>query len=294
MARTFILMAAMTALVVGIGYLLGGQGGLLIAFVIAAGMNVYALWNSDKAVLRQHGAQPLTESSAPDLFSMTRQLAADAGLPMPALYLLASDQPNAFATGRNPENSAVAVTKGLLKSMSREEVAGIVAHELAHIKNRDTLLMTVTATLAGTISMLANFAMFFGGGRDRPMGMIGTLAMMILAPMAAGLVQMAISRTREYEADRIGAEICGNPEWLASALERLGILSGRIDNHQAERAPASAHLFIVNPLHAHGYDSLFATHPPIDKRIAALRELGPGSRSSRVRTSTRTNRGPWE
>lgn len=292
MARTFILMAAMTALVVGIGYLLGGQGGLLIAFLIAAGMNIYALWNSDKAVLKQHGAQPLTESSAPDLFEMTRQLAADAGLPMPALYLLASEQPNAFATGRNPENSAVAVTKGLLKTMSREEVAGIVAHELAHIKNRDTLLMTVTATLAGTISMLANFAMFFGGGRDRPLGLIGTLAMMILAPMAAGLVQMAISRTREYEADRIGAEVCGNPEWLASALERLGILSGRIDNHHAERAPASAHMFIVNPLHAHGYDSLFATHPPIDKRIAALRDLSSGTRSTPV--SSRTRRGPWE
>ena len=291
MARTFILIAVMTALVGGIGLLLGGQGGLLIALAIAGAMNVYAWWNSDKAVLRLHGAQPLTESSAPDLFSMTRKLSANAGLPMPKLYILQSDQPNAFATGRNPENSAIAVTQGLMKTMSREEVAGIVAHELAHIKNRDTLLMTVTATLAGAVSMLANFAMFFGGGRDRPLGMIGTLAMMILAPMAAGLVQMAVSRTREYEADKTGAEICNNPEWLASALERLGVLAGRIDNHAAERSPASAHMFIVNPLHAHGYDALFSTHPPIEKRVAALRSMG--WTSAGLRADSKPANGPW-
>ena len=291
MARTFILIAVMTALVGGIGLLLGGQGGLLIALAIAGAMNVYAWWNSDKAVLRLHGAQPLTESSAPDLFSMTRKLSANAGLPMPKLYILQSDQPNAFATGRNPENSAIAVTQGLMKTMSREEVAGIVAHELAHIKNRDTLLMTVTATLAGAVSMLANFAMFFGGGRDRPLGMIGTLAMMILAPMAAGLVQMAVSRTREYEADKTGAEICNNPEWLASALERLGVLAGRIDNHAAERSPASAHMFIVNPLHAHGYDALFSTHPPIGKRVAALRSMG--WTSAGLRADSKPAHGPW-
>ena len=229
--------------------------------------------NSDKAVLRMHGAREVNERLAPDLYRMTAGLAANANLPMPKLYIIGSDQPNAFATGRNPENAAVAVTEGLLRNMSQEEVAGVVAHELAHIKNRDTLTMTVTATLAGAISLLANFAMFFGGGRDRPMGIIGVLAMAILAPMAAGLVQMAISRAREYEADREGAEICRNPEWLASALNKLGVLSGRIDNHSAERNPATAHMFIVNPLHVHSYDSLFATHPPIEKRIEELRKM---------------------
>ncbi|MDJ1016536.1 MAG: zinc metalloprotease HtpX [Paracoccaceae bacterium] len=275
MMRTFILMAVMTALVGGIGILLGGQGGLIIALLIAAGMNAYAFWNSDKAVLRMHGARPVDRNSAPDLYRMTEELARNADLPMPALYVLETEQPNAFATGRNPENSAVAVTRGLLSSMSREEVAGVVAHELAHIKNRDTLTMTVTATLAGAVSMLANFAMFFGG-RDRPMGLIGTLAMMILGPLAAGLVQMAISRAREYEADREGAAICGDSMWLASALNRLGQLSGRIDNHAAERNPATAHMFIVNPLHAHAIDSLFATHPPLERRIAALKEMSDG------------------
>ena len=275
MMRTFILMAVMTALVGGIGILLGGQGGLIIALLIAAGMNAYAFWNSDKAVLRMHGARPVDRNSAPDLYRMTEELARKADLPMPALYVLETEQPNAFATGRNPENSAVAVTRGLLSSMSREEIAGVVAHELAHIKNRDTLTMTVTATLAGAVSMLANFAMFFGG-RDRPMGLIGTLAMMILGPLAAGLVQMAISRAREYEADREGAAICGDPMWLASALNRLGQLSGRIDNHAAERNPATAHMFIVNPLHAHAIDSLFATHPPLERRIAALKEMSGG------------------
>ena len=194
---------------------------------------------------------------------------------MPALWVIRSDQPNAFATGRNPENAAVAVTEGLLRSMSRDEVAGVIAHELAHIRNRDTLLMTITATLAGAISMLANFAFFFGG-RDRGIGLIGTLALMILSPLAAALVQGAISRTREYEADRVGAEICGRPDWLASALERLGVLSGRIDNIAAEKNPAMAHLYIVNPLHMMAHDSLFSTHPPIEKRVAALRAMARG------------------
>ena len=273
MARTFILMAAMTAFVGFIGLMLGGEAGLLIALVIAGGMNFYSYWNSDKAVLRMHGAREVDARSAPDLWRMTEDMAKGADMPMPKLYILETEQPNAFATGRNPENAAVAVTRGLMNNMSREEVAGVVAHELAHIKNRDTLTMTITASLAGAVSMLANFAMFFGGGRDRPMGLIGTLAMMILAPMAAGMVQMAISRTREYEADAMGAAICGNPSWLASALNRLGVLSGRIDNIQAERNPATAHMFIVNPLHMQAYDSLFATHPPIEKRIARLQEL---------------------
>ncbi len=273
MARTFILMAAMTAFVGVVGLYLGGETGLIIALLIAFGMNFYAYWNSDKAVLKMHGAHEVDARSAPDLWAMTEDMTRRAGMPMPKLYVMATEQPNAFATGRNPENAAVAVTQGLLRNMSHEEVAGAVAHELAHIRNRDTLTMTITATLAGAVSMLANFAMFFGGGRDRPMGLVGTLAMMILAPMAAGMVQMAISRAREFEADRIGAEICGQPMWLASALGKLGVLSGRIDNVAAERNPATAHMFIVNPLHMHGYDSLFATHPPIEKRIAKLESL---------------------
>jgi len=275
MMRTFMLMAAMTALVGVVGLLIGGETGLILALVLAAGMNLFAFWNSDKVVLRMQGAEPLTPADSRGLYEMTEGLAARAGLPMPALWVIRSDQPNAFATGRNPENAAVAVTEGLLRSMSREEVAGVIAHELAHIKNRDTLLMTITATLAGAISMLANFAFFFGG-RDRGIGLVGTLALMILSPLAAALVQGAISRTREYEADRVGAEICGRPDWLASALERLGVLSGRIDNIAAEKNPAMAHLYIVNPLHMMAHDSLFATHPPIEKRVAALRAMARG------------------
>jgi len=283
MLRTFMLMAAMTALVGGVGLLLGGETGLFLALILAGGMNAFAFWNSDRMVLRMQGAEPLTRGDSRGLYEMTENLADRAGLPMPALWLIRTEQPNAFATGRNPENAAVAVTEGLLRSMSREEVAGVIAHELAHIRNRDTLLMTVTATLAGAISVLANFAMFFGGGRDR-VGVVGMLALMILSPLAAAVVQGAISRTREYEADRVGAEICGNPEWLASALERLGVLSGRIDNVAAERNPAMAHMFIVNPLHMMAHDSLFATHPPVERRVAALRAMtgGGGGR-----------RGPW-
>lgn len=289
MMRTYILMAAMTAFVGVIGLMLGGEAGLFIALIVAFGMNFYSYWNSDKAVLRIHGARPVDARAAPDLWKMTEEMSRRAGMPMPALYIIETDQPNAFATGRNPENAAVAVTRGLLRNMSREEVAGVVAHELAHIKNRDTLTMTITATLAGAVSMLANFAMFFGGGRDRHFGFIGMIAMMILAPLAAGMVQMAISRVREYEADAEGAAICGNPEWLASALARLGQLSGRIDNIAAERNPATAHLFIVNPLHMQAFDSLFATHPPIEKRIAELRKMGGGSR----RHPPASRDGPW-
>ena len=286
MARTFILMAVLTAFVGFVGLFFAGEAGLVIALLIAAGINFFAYWNSDKAVLRMHGAREVDARSAPDLFAMTEEMTARAGMPMPKLYIMETDQPNAFATGRNPDNAAVAVTQGLLRNMSREEVAGVVAHELAHIQNRDTLTMTITATLAGAVSMLANFAMFFGGSRDRPMGMIGTLAMMILAPMAAGMVQMAISRAREFEADRIGAEICGQPMWLASALNRLGVLSGRIDNLSAERNPATAHMFIVNPLHMKAHDSLFATHPPIEKRIEKLHALAGAPRAA-------APDGPW-
>ena len=192
---------------------------------------------------------------------------------MPRVYIIDTPQPNAFATGRNPENAAVAATTGLLKALSSEEVAGVMAHELAHIRNRDTLVMTITATLAGALSMLANFALFFGGNRNNPLGIVGVLLMAILAPLAAMLVQMAISRSREYEADRVGAEICGRPLWLASALQRIDGLARRIDNHVAERNPATAHMFIINPLHAHAVDGLFSTHPNTANRVAALRRM---------------------
>jgi len=271
--RTALLLAGMTALFLGAGYMLAGQGGMVIALMIALGMNAFAYWNSDKVVLRMYNARQVDGRTAPELYGMVEQLAHRAGLPMPKVYIIESDQPNAFATGRNPENAAVAATTGLLQRMSSEQVAGVMAHELAHVKNRDTLIMTITATLAGALSMLANFALFFGGNRDNPLGIIGTILMMILAPLAAMLVQMAISRSREYEADRIGAEICGHPMWLASALERLEAASRQIDNVAAERNPATAHMFIINPLHAHKVDSLFSTHPNTANRIARLRQL---------------------
>jgi heat shock protein HtpX len=204
---------------------------------------------------------------------LVRQLAERAELPMPKVFVLETDQPNAFATGRNPENAAVAVTRGLMRNCDSEELAGVIAHELGHIKHRDTLIMTITATFAGAIGMIANFAMFFGGNRNNGVGIVGTIAMMIVAPLAAALVQMAISRTREYEADRIGAEISGHPLWLASALEKLEIGSKRIDNREAEEHPATAHMFIVNPLHAHSVDGLFRTHPTTAERVARLRQM---------------------
>ena len=275
MMRTALLLAAMTALFLVVGYLIAGEGGALIAFVLALAMNGWAYWNSDKMVLRMHNARPVTRASAPDLVGLVEQLARRAELPMPAVYVLESNQPNAFATGRNPENSAVAVTRGLIQACDSEELAGVIAHELAHIKNRDTLIMTITATLAGAIGFLAQFAFFFGGGRDdrNPLGMIGMLLVMILAPLAAMLVQTAISRTREYSADRAGAMICGQPLWLARALQRIEQLARGVVNEPAERNPASAHLFIVNPLRMGGIDSLFRTHPPTADRVRRLREL---------------------
>ena len=275
MMRTALLLAAMTALFLVVGYLIAGEGGALIAFVLALAMNGWAYWNSDKMVLRMHNARPVTRASAPDLVGLVEQLARRAELPMPAVYVLESNQPNAFATGRNPENSAVAVTRGLIQACDSEELAGVIAHELAHIKNRDTLIMTITATLAGAIGFLAQFAFFFGGGRDdrNPLGMIGMLLVMILAPLAAMLVQMAISRTREYSADHAGAMICGQPLWLARALQRIEQLARGVVNEPAERNPASAHLFIVNPLRMGGIDSLFRTHPPTADRVRRLREI---------------------
>ena len=299
--RTAILLSGLTALFMGVGYLIGGSGGAMIALVVAAGMNLFAYWNSDRMVLSMYGAQEVDARSVPDLYALVQELAQRAGLPMPRVYIIDNPQPNAFATGRNPQNAAVAVNTGLLQMLSREEAAGVIAHELAHIRNRDTLIMTITATIAGAISMLAQFGMFFSGNRDNNngFGVIGTLAMVILAPIAAMLVQMAVSRTREYAADRLGAEIVGEPRYLASALGKLEQGAQAIPNAQAENNPATAHMFIVNPLTGgHGWDNLFATHPSTENRIAALdrlaAEMGRGGnmRSQLSRAATAPH-GPW-
>jgi heat shock protein HtpX len=302
--RTAILLAGLTALFMGVGYLIGGQSGALIALAVAAAMNVFSYWNSDRMVLAMHEAQEVDEASAPDLYRMVRELAGRAGLPMPKLYIMDNPQPNAFATGRNPEHSAVAVTTGLLNSLSRDEAAGVIAHELAHIKNRDTLTMTITATIAGAISMLAQFGMFFGNrNNNHGFGIIGTLAMVILAPIAAMLVQMAISRTREYAADRLGGMIVGRPLVLASALSRISDTAQHVPNETAEQNPATAHLFIINPLTGgHGWDNLFATHPSTENRIAALQQLaaemgqsggGFGGSGGFRRQSAPASASPW-
>lgn len=272
--RTGILLAAMTALFLAIGFALGGEGGLLIALVVALGMNFWSYWNSADMVLRMHNAKLVTGASAPDFHGLIEQLARRAELPMPKVYIIETDQPNAFATGRSPEHAAVAATTGLLRSLTREEIAGVMAHELAHVKNRDTLTMTVAASIAGAIGFLANFALLFGGrGENRP-NPIATILIMILAPMAAGLVQMAISRTREYSADRDGAQICGNPGWLASALQKIEQLArGRL-MPTAEHNPGSAHMFIINPLIKGGIDNLFRTHPPTEERVRRLLAMG--------------------
>lgn len=276
--KSAILMAGMAALFVGCGYLVGGEAGMLIALAFAGVGNFIAYWNADKIVLRMHGAREVNARTAPELYGIVEQLAHRAELPMPKVYVMENPQPNAFATGRNPKNAAVAATTGLLQRLSAEEIAGVMAHELAHVKNRDTLTMTITATIAGAISALANIAMFaqiFGGGdnRNNPLGMIGILLVMIVGPMAAMLVQMAISRAREYEADRVGAEICGHPMWLASALDKLQRGAEAIDNPAAENNPATAHLFIVNPLHARKIDGLFSTHPDMGERIRRLHAM---------------------
>lgn len=273
--RTAMLLALMTALFMGVGYLIGGEGGMMIAFFIAAGMNIFSYWNADKMVLRMHNAVEVDARSAPEYYGMVEALAKNAGLPMPKVYLIDTPQPNAFATGRNPENAAVAATTGLLQRLSHEEVAGVMAHELAHVQNRDTLTMTITATLAGAISMLGNFAFFFGGNRENnnPLGIIGVLVAVIVAPLAAMIVQMAISRTREYAADRRGAEICGQPLWLASALDKIARNAEVIHNDNAEKNPASAHMFIINPLSGERMDNLFSTHPNTQNRIAALQAM---------------------
>ncbi|VAW15893.1 Protease HtpX homolog [hydrothermal vent metagenome] len=277
--KTGILLAALTGLFLAIGYALGGEAGMVIAFGIALAMNAFSYWNSDKVVLSMHGAVKVDRNTAPKYYGIVEELARRADLPMPAVYVMKTPQPNAFATGRDPAHAAVAATTGLLDLMTRDEIAGVMAHELAHVKNRDTLIMTVTATIAGAIGMLANFAFFFGPRRDNPLGLIGMIAMMIVAPMAAGLVQMAISRTREYSADRLGAQISGQPLALASALAKLDRGAKTIPNEAAEASPATAHLFIINPLSGRNMDNLFSTHPATANRIAALRDLDGEMRS---------------
>jgi len=302
--RTGLLLAALTGLFVGVGYLIGGQGGMMIAFLVALGMNFFAYWNSDQLVLRMYGAREVDAASAPQLHGIVRALAARAGLPMPRVYVIDSEQPNAFATGRNPAHAAVAASTGLLRTLSADEVAGVIAHELTHVRNRDTLTMTITATIAGAIGMLANFGLFFGNSRDNPLGPVGILVVSILAPVAAMLVQMGISRSREYAADRGGAEISGAPLALASALAKIERRAEQTRNFAAEANPATAHLFIVNPLHG-GMAGLFATHPSTAERIRRLQAMatggGSGSSSSAPAgrstipdtVAPRRGSGPW-
>lgn len=275
--RTALLLAALTAFFMAIGFLVGGQGGMVFALLVAAAMNFITYWNADSIVLNIYGAREVDETEAPALVRLVRELASRAGIPAPRVYVIDSDQPNAFATGRNPEHSAVAITCGLLQALPQEEIAGVLAHELAHARNRDTLIMTITATLAGAIGMLANWLFFLAPGhgddRNHPLGLVTGLVVMLLAPLAATLVQLAISRTREYAADAEGASITGQPMWLANALGRIETIAHHEPNYLAERNPATAHLFIVNPLSGARLDALFATHPPIEERIARLRAM---------------------
>jgi heat shock protein HtpX len=280
--RTGLLLAALTGLFGAVGYWAGGEQGMLVALLFAGVMNFVSYWTADGVVLHLYGAREVDEATAPGLVGLVRNLAARARLPMPRVYVIENPQPNAFATGRNPDNAAVAVTTGLLRALPQQELAGVLAHELAHVRNRDSLTMTITATLAGAIGMLANFLFFFGAGRNgernHPLGPIGGLLIMLLAPLAATLVQLAISRTREFSADAGGAEITGQPLWLASALARIDEAARRIPNEAAEHNPATAHLFIVNPLSGAHFGSLFSTHPPVEERIARLQGMaGPAS-----------------
>ena len=285
--RTGLLLAVMTGLFVAVGALIGGAQGVLIAFGMALAMNAFAYWNSDKVLLRMYGARQIDAASAPELFRMVERLSHNAGIPMPKVYIMENPQPNAFATGRNPQNAAVAFTTGIMEQLSSEELAGVAAHELAHIKHRDTLTMTITAVIAGAISMLANMAFFMGGDRrNQPGGMAIMLVVTLLAPVAAMLVQAAISRSREYEADRAGAEISGRPMWLASALGQIerSVRHGT-PNPEADANPATAHLFIINPLHG-GLSGLFSTHPSTEERIARLTAMAGGE-------TVAVRKGPW-
>lgn len=270
--KTAMLLAALTALFMALGYMFGGSGGAAIALIVAAGMNLFTYWNAGSIVLRMHNAREVDARSAPEFYGIVERLARNAGLPMPRVYLIDTQAPNAFATGRNPENAAVAATTGLLSMLSREEVAGVMAHELGHVRNRDTLIMTMVATIAGAISMVANFGMFFGGHGENRLHPLAAIAAVIMAPFAAMIVQMAISRTREFGADRAGAEISGNPRALASALAKIAGPAAHLPNPAVERNPATAQLYIV-PSHV---SELFSTHPATEKRIAALMAMGGG------------------
>jgi len=273
--KTALLMAAMVALFGMIGASLGGQSGMILALGFALLMNFGAYWFSDKLVLRMYNAQQVDASTAPELFNMVKELADRAGLPMPRVYIIDDQAPNAFATGRNPEHAAVAATTGIMRLLSAREMRGVMAHELAHVAHRDILISTISATMAGAISALANFAMFFGGrdSEGRPSNPIASIAVMLLAPLAASLIQMAISRAREFEADRGGAEMSGDPLALASALEKIDHYARGIPFEAAERHPETAQMMIMNPLSARGVAGLFSTHPATEDRIARLREL---------------------
>jgi heat shock protein HtpX len=308
-AKTGLLLAVLTGIFVALGGLVGGQAGMVIALIFAAGMNLFSLWQSDKMVLRMYGAEEVDARTGGEYYRIVADLARRAGLPMPRVFIMNNPQPNAFATGRSPAHAAVCASTGLIERLSPQELAGVMAHELSHVKNHDTLTMAVAATIGGAISMLAQYLQFgalFGGNREsnNSIGWVGALVAMIVAPLAAMLVQMAISRSREYQADRMGAQICGQPLWLASALRKIESSVHEIRNEPAEAAPATAHLFIINPLTGEGMDNLFSTHPNTENRIAELEKLaaemnvgdgrlrppsGPWDRAS----SGRAPRGPW-
>ncbi|MBN8284482.1 zinc metalloprotease HtpX [Zoogloea sp.] len=276
--KTSILMAGIIALFGAIGAMIGGQSGMLLALVFGGAMNVFSYWFSDKMVLRMYNAQEVDETSSPYLYNMVRELAGRAQLPMPKVYIIHEDQPNAFATGRNPENAAVAATTGILQMLSARELRGVMAHELAHVKHRDILISTISATMAGAISALANFAMFFGGRDEngRPGNPIASIAVALLAPLAASLIQMAISRAREFEADRGGAEIAGDPHALADALLKIDAFARGIPMPTAEAHPETGQMMIMNPLSGGGLRGLFSTHPATEERVARLRALAAG------------------
>lgn len=273
--KTSILMAGIIALFGVIGMMLGGKQGMLLALAFGGAMNVFAYWNSDKMVLRMYNAQQVDEASSPYLYNMVKELAGRAGLPMPRVYIIDEAQPNAFATGRNPENAAVAATTGILQMLSQRELRGVMAHELAHVQHRDILISTISATMAGAISALANIAMFFGGRDEegRPANPLASILVALLAPLAASLIQMAISRAREFEADRGGAQISGDPLALADALAKIDAYARGIPMPAAEAHPETAQMMIMNPLSGGGLAGLFSTHPATEERIARLRQL---------------------
>ncbi|MDX2205621.1 MAG: zinc metalloprotease HtpX [Hyphomicrobiaceae bacterium] len=294
--KTAMLLAVLTGIFVALGAMIGGQGGMIIAFLIALGMNMFSLWGSDKMVLRMYGAREVDAASGGEYYSIVQHLAQQAGLPMPRVYVMDNPQPNAFATGRSPSSAAVCASTGLLEMLTAEEVAGVMAHELAHVKNRDTLTMAVAASIGGAISMLAQFGALFGGNREGGRtNWLGMIVAIFVAPLAAMLVQMAISRSREYVADRLGAQICGQPLWLASALAKISGYAHQIRNEPAEAAPATAHLFIINPLSGEGMDNLFSTHPNTENRIAELESMAAEwGRGGATRSASRASpRGPW-